>query len=187
MRVAFDSRSVSDPRGVGRYASCMLEAPSETAGPHSQIMETHRPRRADVFHSPWIDGALLRSPCPMVVTLHDLVQLKRRSEYLRTGMRFRLRYLAVQRAMRVIVPTEAVAADAVEHLAELPVDAPAQASLPLRTVLTLEAGLTSATILVDRVLGPLQRLQAARGLRRLRRRVGAKARRLALLRPRSEA
>ena len=34
----------------------------------------------------------------MVVTLHDLVPLKRRSEYLRTGLRFRLRYLAVQRA-----------------------------------------------------------------------------------------
>jgi alpha-1,3-rhamnosyl/mannosyltransferase len=53
------------------------------------------------------------------VTLHDLVPLKRRSEYLRTGIRFRLRYLAVQRADRVIVPTEAVAADAIELL-EIP-------------------------------------------------------------------
>jgi glycosyltransferase involved in cell wall biosynthesis len=52
----------------------------------------------------------------MVVTLHDLVPLKRRSEYLRTGVRFRLRYLAVQRALRVIVPTEFVARDVVEHL-----------------------------------------------------------------------
>jgi glycosyltransferase involved in cell wall biosynthesis len=52
----------------------------------------------------------------MVVTLHDLAALKRPSEYLRTGMRFRLRYLAVQRAMRVIVPTEAVAEDAVARL-----------------------------------------------------------------------
>jgi glycosyltransferase involved in cell wall biosynthesis len=48
----------------------------------------------------------------MVVTLHDLVPLKRRGEYLRTGLRFRLRYLAVQRSARVIVPTRAVAADA---------------------------------------------------------------------------
>ena len=48
----------------------------------------------------------------MVVTLHDLVPLKRRSEYLRSGLRFRLRYLAVQRAVRVIVPTAAVADDA---------------------------------------------------------------------------
>jgi glycosyltransferase involved in cell wall biosynthesis len=53
----------------------------------------------------------------MVVTLHDLVPLKRRGEYLRTGLRFRMRYLAVQRAARVIVPTRAVAADAAELLA----------------------------------------------------------------------
>ena len=66
-----------------------------------------------MFHSPWIDGALLRSPVPMVVTLHDLIPLKRRGEYLRTGLRFRLRYLAVQRAVRVIVPTHAVADDAI--------------------------------------------------------------------------
>ena len=56
---------------------------------------------------PWIDGALVRPPCPMVVTLHDLVPLKRRGEYLRSGVRFRLRYLAVRRAARIIVPTEA--------------------------------------------------------------------------------
>jgi glycosyltransferase involved in cell wall biosynthesis len=71
----------------------------------------------DVFHSPWIDGAPLRpTGVPVVVTLHDLVPLKRRSEYLRTGIRFRLRYHAVQRAARVIVPTEAVASDAIERL-----------------------------------------------------------------------
>ena len=116
MRVAFDSRGVTDPRGIGRYSSCLLEALRSTANVHHEIVETHRPRRADIYHSPWIDGALLRSPCPMVVTLHDLVPLKRHSEYLRTGMRFRLRYLAVQRALRVIVPTAAVADDAERHL-----------------------------------------------------------------------
>ena len=116
MRVAFDSRGVTDPRGIGRYSTCLLDALRATAVEGSEIVETHRPRRADVFHSPWIDGALLRSPCPMVVTLHDLVPLKRRSEYLRTGLRFRLRYLAVQRALRVIVPTAAVAEDAAELL-----------------------------------------------------------------------
>jgi glycosyltransferase involved in cell wall biosynthesis len=52
----------------------------------------------------------------MVVTLHDLVNLKRRAEYLHTGARFRLRYLAVARAERLIVPTEVVAADARERL-----------------------------------------------------------------------
>ncbi len=55
---------------------------------------------------------MLHSPCPMVVTLHDLAALKRRSEHLRTGVRPRLRQLAVQRAVRVIVPTEALARDA---------------------------------------------------------------------------
>ena len=115
LRVAFDSRPAADSRGIGRYARHLLESLEATAP--GDIVETHRPRRVDVFHSPWVDGALLRCPCPMVVTLHDLVALKRRGEYLRTGMRFRLRYLAVQRAVKVIVPTEAVAADAEEHLA----------------------------------------------------------------------
>lgn len=86
----------------------MLELDPDTC----EIVETHRPRRCEVYHAPWIDGALLRSPVPMVVTLHDLVPLKRRGEYLRSGARFRLRYLAVQRAVRVIVPTTAVADDA---------------------------------------------------------------------------
>jgi glycosyltransferase involved in cell wall biosynthesis len=52
----------------------------------------------------------------MVVTLHDLAALKRRSEYLRSGLRQRLRHLAVQRAVRVIVPTAAVANDAFARL-----------------------------------------------------------------------
>jgi glycosyltransferase involved in cell wall biosynthesis len=116
VRVAFDSRGMTDPRGIGRYIRCLRDALERRLGEGDELLDTHRPRRADVFHSPWIDGALLRSPCPMVVTLHDLVPLKRRSEYLRTGMRFRLRYLAVQRASRVIVPTEAVANDTTEHL-----------------------------------------------------------------------
>ncbi len=116
MRVAFDSRPAADPRGIGRYARCLLEALRETAGTN-EIIEAHRPRRGvDVFHAPWIDGVRVRSPHPQVVTLHDLVPLKRHSEYLRTGMRFRLRYLGVQRAERIIVPTEAVALDAIDHL-----------------------------------------------------------------------
>jgi glycosyltransferase involved in cell wall biosynthesis len=116
MRVAFDSRAQSDRRGVGRYVRCLFEALRESAEAGGVITETHRPRRSDVFHSPWLDGAHLRCPCPMVVTLHDLVNLKGRAEYLRTGVRFKLRYLAVQRADRVIVPTQVVADDAREHL-----------------------------------------------------------------------
>ena len=116
VKVAFDSRPVTDPRGVGRYSRCLLQALRETADPRTEIRETHRPRHADVFHAPWMDGAMLHSPCPMVVTLHDLAALKRRSEHLRTGVRPRLRQLAVQRAMRVIVPTQALAQDAFARL-----------------------------------------------------------------------
>ena len=116
MRLAFDSRAQSDPRGIGRYVRCLLDALRHTASDGSEIVEAHRPRSADVFHSPWLDGALLRPPCPMVVTLHDLVPLKRRGEYLRTGARFRLRYMAAQRARRVIVPSSTVAEDAADHL-----------------------------------------------------------------------
>ena len=116
MRVAFDSRPASDPRGIGRYTRCLLDALRETRGEH-ELVEARRPRGVDVFHTPWIDGALVRSAVPQVVTVHDLVPLKRRSEYLRTGFRFRLRYLAVKRADRIIVPTHAVADDVVEHLA----------------------------------------------------------------------
>ncbi|HEY5262382.1 MAG TPA: glycosyltransferase [Solirubrobacteraceae bacterium] len=115
-RVAFDSRPAVDVHGVGRYTRCLLRALRETAGEGVEIVETHHPRRAGVFHAPWMEGAILRSPCPMVVTLHDLSALKRASEHLRSGVRLRLRQLAVQRAVRVIVPTEAVAGDAVQRL-----------------------------------------------------------------------
>jgi glycosyltransferase involved in cell wall biosynthesis len=100
----------------------MLRALRETAAGEDEILETQHPstfarsRGADVFHAPWMSGALLHSPCPMVVTVHGLAPLKRRSEHLRAGMRMRLRHLAVQRAARVIVPTRAVAEDAVTHL-----------------------------------------------------------------------
>jgi glycosyltransferase involved in cell wall biosynthesis len=116
VRVAFDSRPSADPHGVGRYARCLLQALRDTGEERGEIVETHRPRQADVFHAPWMQGAMLRSPCPMVVTLHDLAALKRRSEQLRMGVRSRLRHLAVQRAVGVIVPTETVADDAVARL-----------------------------------------------------------------------
>jgi glycosyltransferase involved in cell wall biosynthesis len=121
VRLGYDSRPAKDWRGVGRYARCLLTALRELD--LGEIVETHTPsaRRTDVYHAPWIEGALLRSPVPMVVTLHDLVPLKRRGEYLRSGMRFKLRYLAVQRAVRVIVPTQTVADDAINVL-DIPAD-----------------------------------------------------------------
>ena len=114
MKVAFDSRPAKDSRGIGRYARCLLAALTELG--RGEIVEAHQPRRCDIYHSPWLAGALLRSPVPTVVTLHDLIPLKRRGEYLRSGRRFRMRYLAVQRAVRVIVPTNAVADDAIKTL-----------------------------------------------------------------------
>jgi glycosyltransferase involved in cell wall biosynthesis len=110
VKVGFDSRPARETHGIGRYSRCLLGALRDRG--NGEILETHKPRRCDVFHSPWLDGALLRSPVPMVVTLHDLVPLKRRGEYLRSGLRFKLRYLAVQRATRVIVPTNVLADEA---------------------------------------------------------------------------
>jgi len=121
VRVAFDARAAGDPRGIGRYVRCLRDALRETAPDGAELVETHRPRGCAVFHAPWIDGArLVRGGPPQVVTLHDLVPLKRRGEYLRTGLRFRARYLAVRRAARVIVPTQAVAGDAEELLGLAP-------------------------------------------------------------------
>src|ERR1700747_2290543 len=114
MKVAFDARPLEDRAGIGRYSRCLLRALRATAPRDAEIVETRRPRAADVFHSPWMAGAPLRSPCPLVVTLHDLAVSKRRSEHLRP--RTRLRQLAVQRAARVIVPTHAIADDALACL-----------------------------------------------------------------------
>jgi glycosyltransferase involved in cell wall biosynthesis len=117
MRVAFDSRPAGGPSGIARYTRSLHAALlTEAAARGGELIEAHRPRGVDLFHSPWIDGALLRPRGPMVVTLHDLIPLKRPGEYLRSGLRFRLRYLAVERATRVIVPTTTVAEDAVASL-----------------------------------------------------------------------
>ncbi len=117
MRVAFDSRPCVEVRGVGRYSRGLLGGLDRVAGEEIEIVETHRPRHVDVYHSPWIDGAILRSPCPMVVSIHDVDALTRPSERLRCGgIYLRLRHLALARATHAIVPSEAVAEDAVARL-----------------------------------------------------------------------
>ncbi|HET9073078.1 MAG TPA: glycosyltransferase family 1 protein [Solirubrobacteraceae bacterium] len=120
LRVAFDSRAARNSTGIARYARSLARALADLPG--VALSETHQPRagRVDVYHSPWIDGASLRPVVPMVVTLHDVIPLKRPGEYLRSGLRFKLRYLAVQRATRVIVPTQAVAQDVRRTLAIAP-------------------------------------------------------------------
>ncbi len=120
MRVAFDSRPGAAGHRAAHYARCLLDALRETAHQGDEIVETHRPRGAEVFHSPWFEGAMLHSPCPMVVTIHDVGALTRRSEQLRCGgVHARLRRLALQRATHVIVSSDALAQQA---LAELGLD-----------------------------------------------------------------
>ena len=117
MKLAFDSCPALGWHGVGRYARCLLDALERS--PRGEIVESRDPRHGDAFHSPWLERAPLRSPVPSVVTLHDLVPLKRPGDYLRTGLRFKLRYLAVQRATMVIVSTRTVADDAI-HALDIP-------------------------------------------------------------------
>lgn len=117
MRVAFDSRPCVEVRGVGRYSRGLLGGLDRVVGDGIEIVETHRPRHVDVYHSPWIDGAILRSPCPMVVSIHDIDALTRPSERMRRGgIYLRLRHLALARATHAIVPSDAVAEDAVARL-----------------------------------------------------------------------
>ena len=118
MRVAFDSRPTADSLGVGRYSRYLLDALRDICDTRGEIVETHRPRPAyDVFHAPCMQGAMLHSPCPMVVTIHELGARTRLSERLRGGgIHLRLRHLAVQRATHVIVPTEALAHEAIAEL-----------------------------------------------------------------------
>jgi glycosyltransferase involved in cell wall biosynthesis len=135
-RVAFDARvlehSALAERGIGRYARSLLDAFAASSRDVVPLRGLRRPpaperiaellehpllardvRRtgATVLHSPSIDFATTRPGVPYVVTVHDLVPLKQPERYLRTGLKHRLRYAAVKRATRLIVPTHAVASD----------------------------------------------------------------------------
>ena len=138
MRVAFDARTLSDPAlaggGIERYTSCLLESLEVRHGPELTVLRSLRrppaPERlregwehvllardvrragAAVLHSPTVDLVSVHPGAPLVVTLHDLVPLKHPERYLRSGLKHRLRYTAVRRAARVVVPARAVAADA---------------------------------------------------------------------------
>jgi glycosyltransferase involved in cell wall biosynthesis len=113
MRVCFDSRPAADPSGIGRYARCLLDGLRELAeGNGGEVVEGRQPRRGDdLFHAPWMSGALLRPRVPMVVTVHDLISQKHAGLSLRAGLRGGMRKLAIERAARLICPTCAVADD----------------------------------------------------------------------------
>jgi glycosyltransferase involved in cell wall biosynthesis len=135
MRVCFDSRPAADPRGIGRYTRCLLAGLQGIAAERdSEVVEGRQPRRGDdLFHAPWMAGALLHPRVPMVVTVHDLVTQKHLGQTLRAGLRGGMRRLAIERAARVICPTRAVAEDTarlmrvaeakIEVIAEAPADA----------------------------------------------------------------
>jgi glycosyltransferase involved in cell wall biosynthesis len=138
MRVCFDSRPAVDPRGIGRYARCLLEGLRTVAQRSGgEVVEGHQPQRGDdVFHAPWMNGALLHPRVPMVVTVHDLVSQKHAGLSLRAGLRGGMRKLAIERAARLICPTRALADDvaalmrvAREHIAVI-AEAPADAFHP---------------------------------------------------------
>jgi glycosyltransferase involved in cell wall biosynthesis len=141
MRVAFDARVLERPelaeRGIGRYAAALLDAlrtdgrdivvlsslrrppaPARVAElfEHGLLAGDVRRSGADVLHSPSIDLATTRPGAPYVITVHDLVPLKRPGEYLKTGVKHRLRYRAVRGATRVITPTTAVMRDCETYL-----------------------------------------------------------------------
>jgi glycosyltransferase involved in cell wall biosynthesis len=162
MRVAFDARVLEHrelaERGIGRYAGSLLDAlradgrdlvalshlrrppaPARVAEllEHRLLSRDVRRAGAGLLHSPSIDFATTRPGVPYVVTVHDLVPLKRPGEYLKTGIKHRLRYRAVRGATRLIVPTTAVARDCQAHLGVDPArisivgEAPAPAFHPI--------------------------------------------------------
>jgi glycosyltransferase involved in cell wall biosynthesis len=138
MRVCFDSRPAADPRGIGRSTRCLLDALRAVAARHGgEMVEGRQPRRGDdVFHAPWMNGALLHPRVPMVVTVHDLVSQKHAGQTLRAGLRDGMRRLAIERAARVICPSRAVAEDTAELMRvaaeriEVIAEAPAEAFRP---------------------------------------------------------
>jgi len=137
VRVALDLRVLDDPataeRGLGRYAKELAAGLREVGADVTELRGLRRPPAparvaelweqpllgrdaraagADVLHSPSVERTTLRPRVRYVVTLHDLVPLKHPERYLRTGLKHRLRYAAIRRATRVIVPAAAVADDA---------------------------------------------------------------------------
>jgi len=177
MRVALDLRPLQTPalaeRGIGRYTA---ELAAALAGEEIAVTELRSLRRpwapqrvaeawdhlllgrdaraagADILHSPSIDGVTVRPGLPYVVTLHDLAPLKYRRRYLRSGLKHRLRYAAVRRATRVIVPSRAVADDARSLLGLTDADVVPEAPAPVFRPVAAPRGLLARLRLPDRFL-----------------------------------
>jgi glycosyltransferase involved in cell wall biosynthesis len=172
VKVALDLRVLDDrataERGIGRYAA---ELAAALAAEGVEVVRVG----ADVRHSPSIDRVTIRPRLPYVVTLHDLVPLKHSDRYLRTGLRHRLRYAAVKRATRVIVPSRAVADDAAALLGIEQVDVVAEAPAAVFRPVTAPRGLLTRLRLPDRFLlwvGGLDPPDPRKGVEALARRAG---------------
>ena len=177
MKIALDLRALEDPalaeRGIGRYAAELTAALANAGIAVTELRDLSRPwapRRvrelwdhlllgrdaraagADLLHSPSIDGATTHPGLPYVVTLHDLAPLKQPGRYLRTGLKHRLRYAAVRRAARVIVPSQAVADDAVALLGLERVDVVPEAPAAAFRPVVAPRGLLARFRLPDRFL-----------------------------------
>jgi glycosyltransferase involved in cell wall biosynthesis len=157
VKVALDLRVLEEPalaeRGIGRYAA---ELAAALPGEGVEVVDLRRtPRRrsgADVLHTPSIDGVTIRPGLPYVITLHDLVPIKYPDRYLRTGLKHRLRYAAVKRATRVVVPSRAVADDAKELLGLERIDVVPEAPSPGFRPVTAPRGLLTRLRLPDHFL-----------------------------------
>jgi glycosyltransferase involved in cell wall biosynthesis len=137
MRIAIDAREIhGKPTGVGRYLNEILAAWSgmPEARPHDIVLfgETTggstlweqftlpglvRSARADVLFAPGYTGPL-RTPVPMVVTIHD-VSFAAHPEWFRwrEGLRRRtLTRMAANRASRVLTVSEFSKREIVAHL-----------------------------------------------------------------------
>ena len=128
------------------------------------------------MHTPSIDGVTFRPGLPYVVTLHDLVPMKYPDRYLRTGLKHRLRYAAVKRASRVIVPSRAVADDAGRLLGLERIDVVPEAPAPVFRPIAAPRGLLTRLRLPDHFLlwvGGLDPPDPRKGIRPLLQRCAA--------------
>jgi glycosyltransferase involved in cell wall biosynthesis len=201
MKVALDVRVLADPalaeRGIGRYTR---ELAGALAAEDVELAELHdlsrpwapdrvaelwdhlllgrdaRSASADLLHSPSIDAATIRPGLPYVVSLHDLVPLKQAARYLRSGLKHRLRYAAVKRASRVIVPSRAVADDAARLLGVSRIDVVPEAAAAVFAPVAAPRGLLARLRLPERFLlwvGGLDPPDPRKGVEQLARRAAA--------------
>ena len=177
MKVALDLRVLENPalaeRGIGRYASELAAALAAEGAAVAELRALRRPPAparlaelwdhvllardaraagAELLHSPSIDHATTRPGLPYVVTLHDLAPLKHPRRYLKSGLKHRLRYAAVRRATRVIVPSQAVADEAARLLGLERVDVVAEAPAAAFRPVAAPRGLLARLRLPERFL-----------------------------------